>query len=106
MRFYKPTKRDIPSPPRVNECFLGILIIIRVLLYALEKYTRISAEDIRDLQNNVNEIDIRNRKDFDQVHGSLGSIYNGQKDILRFHEDSKARHESQAQGNDLSPARF
>ena len=106
MRYYKPTKRDIPSPPRVDDCLLGILIINRVLLYALEKYTRISAEDIRDLQNSVNKIDIGNRKDFDQMHGSLDSIYKGQKDILHFHEDSRARKESHAQGNHLSTAIF
>lgn len=90
----------------MDEWLRGILIIHRVLLYALEKYVHISAEDIRDLQNTVNEIDIRNRKDFDQVHGSLGSIQNGQKDILRSHEDSRARQESQAQGSNLSAITF
>ena len=90
----------------MDEWLHGILTIHRVLLYALETYTHISAEAIRDLQNTVNEIDGRNRKDFEQVYGSLGSIHNGQQDILRSHEDSRARQESQAQGNDLSATTF
>ena len=81
MSYYKPTKCDIPNPPRVNECLLGILIVNTIILYALGNYIRISVENPRDLQNNFNETGMCNRKDFDQVHGSLRSIRNGQKDI-------------------------
>lgn len=73
---------------------------------AVEKYVRNTAEDIRGLQKDVSGVDEHNRRDFEQVHGSLGSIQTGQNDILRFHEDSRARQESQAQGNDLSTALF
>ena len=68
----------------------------------MEKYTRNLAEDIRDLQKTVGEIDARNRSYLEQVHGSLSSIQNGHKDILRSHEDFRTRQESQARGKNLS----
>ena len=102
MRPYKLTNCTLPESLRVIDSLLGILTVHRGLISAVEKYTINIAEDIRDLQKNVSGIDEHNRKDFEQVHGSLGSIQNGQKDILRSHEDSRARHESRTQGNDLS----
>ena len=88
------------------ECLLDILTVNREITSALDKYVRNMAEDIRDLQNTVSGIDEHNRKDFEQVHGSLGRIQSGQKDILHSHEDFRARQESQDQGNDLSAATF
>ena len=86
----------------MNECLLSILILHRVILHAVETYMRNSAKDIQDLQNTIGEIDGRSRRDLEQVHGSLGSIHNSQKDILRSHEDSRAREEAHARGNNLS----
>ncbi len=106
MRYYKQTKCTIPDSLRMNECLLCILILHRVILHAVETYTRNSAKDIRDLQNTVGEMDGRYRRDLEQVHGSLGSIHNGQNHILRSHEDSRAREESQARGNNLSDTTF
>ena len=106
MRPFKLTNCTLPESLRVIECLLGILTVHRGLISAVEKYIINIAEDIRDLQSTVSGIDEHNRSDFEQVHGSLGSIQNGQKDILRSHEDSKARQESLAQGNDLSAATF
>lgn len=106
MRPYKPTKCIIPESLRVIECLLDILTVNRGITSALDKYVRNMAEDTRDLQNTVSGIDEHNRKDFEQVHGSLGSIQRGQKDILHSHEDSRARRESQDQGDDLSAATF
>ena len=54
----------------------------------------------------MGEIDGRNRRDFEQVHGSLGSIYNGQMVILRSQEDSRARDEAHARGKDPSDVTF
>ena len=106
MRHYKLIKCIIPESLHVIECLLGILTVHRGITSALDKYVRNIAEDIRDLQNTISGIDEHHRRDFEQVHGSLGSIQNGQKDILRSHEDSRARQESQGQGNDFSTAIF
>ena len=106
MRYYKLTRCTIPDYLRVNESLLGVLILHRIVLHAVERYSRNLAEDIRDFQNIIGEIDGRNRSDFEQVHGSLSSIHNGQKDILRSHEGSRTRKESQARGNNLSDTTF
>ena len=106
MRPYKLTKCMIPESLSVIECLLAILTIHRGITSALDKYVRNIAKDIQDLQNAVSEAGERNRTDFGQVHGSLGTIQNGQKDLLRSHEDSTARQESQAQGKDLGAAMF
>ena len=90
----------------MNKCLLCILILHRVTLHAVEQYNLDCAKDIRDLQKTIGAIDGRSQRDLEQVHGSLGSIHNGQKDILRSHEDSRAREESQARGNNLSDIRF
>ena len=86
----------------MNECLLHILTLHRVVLHAVEKYVQNSAKDIRDLQNTIGEIDGRSRRDLERVHGSLDSIHNGQKDILRSHEDSRLWEEAQARGNWLN----
>lgn len=106
MRYYKLTTCTIPESLRVSECLLCILILHRAILHAVEIYMRNFAGDIRDLQNTMGEIDGRNRRDFEQVHGSLGSIYNGQMVILRSQEDSRARDEAHARGKDPSDVTF
>ena len=85
----------------MNECLRCILILYRVASLAVKQYLRYLAGDLQDLQNSIGEMDERSRRDFEQVHGSLGSIHDGQKIILRSHEDSRAREESQARGNIL-----
>ena len=85
----------------MNECLLCILILHRVTLHAVERYNLNCARDIRDLQKTIGEIDGRSRRDFEQVHRSLGSIHNVQKEFRRSHEDSRAQEESRAQGNNL-----
>ena len=106
MSYYRWTKRMIPDSLRVDECLLCILILHRAILHALEKYSLDCAKDIRDLQETIGQMDERSRRDLEQVHGSLGSIHNGQMDILRSHEDSRARGESEARGNNLSDITF
>ena len=86
----------------MNECLICILILHRVILHVVERYNLNCAKDIRDLQKTIGEIDGRSRRDFEQVHRSLGSIYNVQKEFLCSHEDSRAQRESQARGNKLS----
>ena len=106
MNYYKWTKRTLPDSLRVNECLLCILILHRAILHALEKYSLDCAKYIRDLQKTIGEIDGRSRKDLEQVHRSLGSIHDGQKDIQRSHEDSRAREEPQARGKNISDISF
>ena len=90
----------------MNECLHCILILNRVASLAVKEHLRNIAKNLQDLQNSIGEIDGRSRRDFEQVHGSLGSIHDGQKDILRSHEDSRAREESQTLGNHLSDIIF
>ena len=90
----------------MNECPIFILILHRVTLHAIERYNLNCAKDIRDLQKIIGENDGRSRRDFEQVHRSLGSIENVQKELLRSHEDSRAQEESQARGKSLSDIIF
>lgn len=75
-------------------------------MLAVKSSLRNLAGNVQDLQNSIGEIDGRSRRDFEQVHGSLGSIHNAQKVILRSHEDSRAQEEVQARGKDLSDITF
>ena len=104
MRPYKLTKCIIPESRRVIEYLLSILTLHRNTMSAVEKSVRNIAEDVQSLQTDVSGIGEHNRRNLDQLHGSLGSIHNGNNDILRSQEDSRARQQWQAQGNDLSAA--